>query len=537
MRTRRVGNVKKKLFFSVIAVVFLMVVGCVASQKQAKSPQEDVQAVRPAEVVTTPPKEVNRTSAVKDRKGFRLKTVEMEMTAGRPYLPIGAEILSKDGKVPLIQVVTRMADLKGFSVSWANDVNSNQAVDVHVRPEDNFWEALDNTLRQLDYFFEMDGDTIVVKYKETKRYRLVMPNLTENFTTAVGGNLIGDESQGKISGRTQMEVNISESLDFWKQVEENLDRIINSGALRSVQQAGGQQPAGGGGGPSYDQGFFITDKHLGLVTVTAPRKTHARVNEYLVNLKKEMYRMVIMEAKIVEVRLDDSHQYGINWSDLLSRVFSGTINFGSGGVIYPWDGVKFIEQVTLSPQNFTVIVDALKQYGETNILANPKITLMNGRGATIAVGENVTYIDQVESVTDENGNVTFTVTTATTLSGLGLAVMANIVNDEEVILYIVPVTSELQEPIEYRQFGGLNGAEVGLPRIRLRELATNARVRDGETLILGGLISKVEELDTDKVPLLGDIPGLGWLFKHEEKSTINRELAIFLQPRIISASF
>jgi general secretion pathway protein D/MSHA biogenesis protein MshL len=101
----------------------------------------------------------------------------------------------------------------------------------------------------------------------------------------------------------------------------------------------------------------------------------------------------------------------------------------------------------------------------------------------------------------------------------------------------VPVTSELQEPIEYRQFGGLNGAEVGLPRIRLRELATNARVRNGETLILGGLISKVEELDTNKVPLLGDIPGLGWLFKHEEKSTINRELAIFLQPRIISSAF
>jgi general secretion pathway protein D/MSHA biogenesis protein MshL len=193
--------------------------------------------------------------------------------------------------------------------------------------------------------------------------------------------------------------------------------------------------------------------------------------------------------------------------------------------------------VTLNAQTFNVVVDALKEYGETSILANPKITLMNGHGATIAVGENVTYVDQVESVTDENGNITFTVTTATVLSGLGLAVMANIINDEEVILYIVPVTSELDEPIETLAVGGADGTSVSLPRIRLRELATNARVKNGETLVLGGLISKITETEENKVPFLGDIPLLGWLFKHEQKVTTNRELAIFLQPRVISSSF
>jgi len=124
------------------------------------------------------------------------------------------------------------------------------------------------------------------------------------------------------------------------------------------------------------------------------------------------------------------------------------------------------------------------------------------------------------------------------LSGLGLAVMANVVDDDEVVLYIVPVTSELQpaatgDDIEYRAFGG---AQVGLPRVRLREISTMARIKDGETLVIGGHIDKTDGNTTNSVPLLGDLPGLGWLFKHESKSVVSRELVIFITPKIIAAA-
>ena len=305
------------------------------------------------------------------------------------------------------------------------------------------------------------------------------------------------------------------------------------------------------------KGYYITDKELGIITVTAPRKTHERVEAYLDNLKKQMYRQVIIEAKIVEVQLNDTSQYGIDWSDLLSRTFAGTINFGApdiqtasppttpgSGIIYPYhrtaayDHLKFINQITLSAQAFSILMDSLKSYGQTNVLSNPKITLMNGHGASITVGTDITYVDKVESTTDETGNVTFTVTTASVLSGLGLAVMANIINDDEVILYVVPVTSQLEpasdtEDIEYRQFGT---GEVGLPRVRLREMATMARVKNGETLIIGGHIDKSRVKTTTKVPLFGDLPVLGWLFKHDSEVTLNTELVIFLQPRVIASS-
>jgi len=244
---------------------------------------------------------------------------------------------------------------------------------------------------------------------------------------------------------------------------------------------------------------------------------------------------------------------GVDWTNIVSvanrannQTMGGVASFGEtytndAGVdlamtVYPTH--KFLNYLRLNEQAFSIAIEALKEYGTTNVLSNPKITLMNGHGASITVGEDITYIDSVESTTDENGNVTYTVETGSVLSGLGLAVMANIVDDDEVVLYIVPVTSELQQAatgddIEYRAFGG---AQVGLPRVRLREISTMARIKDGETLVIGGHIDKTEGDTTNSVPFLGDLPGLGWLFKHESKSVVSRELVIFITPKIIAAA-
>jgi len=412
-------------------------------------------------------------------------------------------------------------------------------------------------LRQLDYFYEMDKETIVVKYKDTLRYQLVMPTLKEEFKTSVGGDLIGTAGkEGQITGKTALEVNSREPLDFWKSVSDNIQKIIDQGAQRVVApaaegqgaQPAGAQPAVAQPAPSYDKGYFMIDKHLGIITVTAPKKTHDHVRDYLENLKKVMYRQVVIEAKIVEVELSDSFKAGIDWSNFMTRTFSGNIGFGdaasatAAGNVYPYHlrsgdntNVKFINAINLSAQTFSIILEALKTYGKTNVLSNPKLTLMNGHGASITVGENRTYVDKVQSTADETGNVTYTVTTSSVLSGLGMAVMANIINDTEVILYLVPVTTELQafstaEAIEYKTFGN---ASVGLPRVKLREMATMAKVQSGETLIIGGHIATKKTDTTKSVPLLGDIPGLGWLFKHKSQEITNTELVIFLQPRII----
>ncbi len=529
---------KNSIRFFLLVLLVLFLAGCAGQAPRTAENQAPAAAesMGPAPMPPPPPpKESGNPGWSVDRKGFRTKPMEMDVREGLPYTPVGAEIVSRAAPVRLINVVQQMADLHGFSVSWADDVDPDTMVNVHIRPEDNLWDALQNLLRQKDYFFELSGETIIISYKETRRYQIVMPTLKEDFQTSVGGSLIGGGAvEGRITGKTAISADIREPMDFWGGLENNLSRILE-------------------GTEAEDKGHFILDQHIGLVTLTAPRKTHAKVSEYLEDLRKQIYRQVIIEAKIMEVRLADEHQMGINWSNILSvanrtgnETLGGTAAFGedytleSGAVIantvYPTH--KFLKYMTLTPQAFSLAIEALKNYGTTNVLSNPKITIMNGHGASIIVGEDITYIDKVTSVTDDVGNVTFTVTTGSVLSGLGLAVMANIVDDTEVVLYIVPVTSELQraptgEDIEYRAFAG---AQVGLPRVRLREMSTMARIKDGETLVIGGHIDKADADATSAVPFLGDIRGLGWLFKHESKSSVTRELVIFITPKLVAAA-
>ncbi len=485
----------------ILCLIFCLLIGCSYGEKERRKQEE--RFIRRVEKIEKKEK----------REDYLIREVEIEMKKGRPYLPVGAEIISKEGKVPLSSVMRQLTRLKGFSLSWADDVDQKKMVDVNIRPEDDFWTALDNLLRQVDYFYEVEEDTIIVKYKETKTYHLAMPFLQEDFSTSIGGNLLGgEETEEKIRGEVKLEGKLEKPLNFWKIVEENLKKIIK------------------------DQGSYSIDRPLGIITVTAPRKIQRKVKQYLDNIKKEIYKQVAIEAKIIEVILNKTHETGIDWSDVLKRTFSASVEFGKEGkVYYEHKAPGFIHAITLSPQYFNVMMAALREYGKTRVISNPKITLLNGHGATITVGENITYINKVESTIDtETDVITYDVSTANILSGIGLGVVANIIDDDEVILYITPLTSELQEPIEYRQFGtGGQGAEVGLPRIKIKDMATFAKVKDGETLIIGGLIDRVKRKSTTKTPILGDIPVFGRLFRYDYEYYQTRELVILLSPHII----
>jgi len=498
---------KRKFIFLLIIICFAFI-GCAGPSKEIKKEVKKQKMPKKAAVSKT--SAVTKTKQRKSPEGYLIREVEIEMKEGKPYLPVGAEIFSKEGKVPLNSVIKEIASLKGFSVSWADDVDQNKEVDVNIRPEDDFWSALNNLLRQLDYFYELEGDTIIIKYKETKTYHLAMPFLQEDFSTSIGGNLLGgEETEGKMKGEIKLEGKLEKPLNFWKVVEDNLNKIIG------------------------DLGYYVIDKPLGLITVTAPRRVHKKVSEYLKNLKREIYKQVIIEAKVIEVKLDKTHERGIDWSDVLKRTFKGQVTFDE---VYHYKySKKFIKTITLSAQDFSVVIAALETYGEIKVVSNPKITLLNGHGATITVGENITYINKVESTVDtETDVITYDVSTANILSGIGLGVVANIISDNEVILYITPLTSELQEPIEYRSFGTTGqGAEVGLPRIKIKDMATLARVRDGDTLIIGGLIDKTTVKTEKRTPLLSDVPLLGKLFTYTSEQTISTELVILLRPRII----
>lgn len=537
-----------------------------AKSKTATPPpakEAETQAQRPLEPGQLPvrfqqPSYVLKESASGSQLGLG-ETAEIK-------IPIGADISSTTGPVALRDILKRLAALKKMNISWASDVDQHAMVDVDIRAEDDFFEAIDNILRQVDYYHEVKGNTIVVKYRETRKFQVAMPFMKTTYNTAVGGDVLGSSlgTSSAVKGNIQITSEKNE-FDIWDNIKKNIDQILEiweetvpapaattpppAAAGTPAQASAPQQPAQSTATASTTRrnvqagkGYYSIDKPIGLITVTAPRPLVDKIATYLDNLKKELYRQVSIEAKIVEVVIDDTSTRGIDWTDFLSGKGLSMYLFGAtattNGVIYDPDranrkrGVTKLE-VTGNP--FAVALDFLDTQGPSTVLANPKLSVMNGQPALISAGESIKYIDKVETTISDSGVPSYTVTTATLMSGLGMSVLATIMENDEIILSLTPVTSKISgktvaDEVDYIDVGGVT---VGIPRIKLREMNTTVRVKSGEVLVIGGLIDNAESDSQKKVPFLGDVPGIGSLFSHSTKTTKKTELVIMLQPRIL----
>ncbi|MFZ5775985.1 MAG: pilus (MSHA type) biogenesis protein MshL [Thermodesulfobacteriota bacterium] len=472
--------------------------------------------------------------------------------------------------------------LKGMNVSWANDVNQFVPVDVDIRSGDDFFKAIDNILQQASYFYEIQGNTIAVKNRETRTFHVPLPNVSTVYATTVGGDVLGassisDRNTGAMAGKLQLTSEKNE-FNFWKNIEENFDRILEvttaqkkeesekKKEIESVTEGYAKRAQAGakGKGGAYTEaeeskeltsetsvstlrdfkaglGYYTIDKHLGLISVTASRPMLDKIGRYLETLKKELYRQVAIEAKIVEVIINDEEKKGIDWSNLLNTSLNMEM-FGPNGIVYKAGSSvdRAVSQVSINPavgaapngNPFNVLISALETQGPTNILANPKISVLNGQPALISVGDTMKYIDTIDSRVDaQTGAVTYSVKTATLMSGLGMSVIASIMDSNEVVLTLTPVTSKLDgDVIPYEEVGL---GKVGVPKIQLREMNTVVRVKSGDMLMIGGLIDDVQASNIKKVPFLGDLPGVGGLFSHSTNTHKKKELVILLQPKII----
>jgi general secretion pathway protein D/MSHA biogenesis protein MshL len=571
-------------------LLFLMLTSCSSLDKQSEekaNPAELSSEKVAEEAVATKPDLTNTLPVQYQSPSYQVgEESKEELTQSKDVgMKVGATIKSTRGPQPLWDIMKRLAAIKGMNISWASDVDQKVLVDVDINAGDDYNEAIGNLLRQVDYFHEVSGNTIVIKYKETRQFHIAMPFVKSNYKTGTGGNVLGsDEESNNIDGTIELKSNENE-FDVWKSIEANLNSILDVWTTEAVTETAEKETTNVQENPgnneaankekvvseatrlrSSNKNVYIIDKPVGMITVTAPRPLLERVDTYFKNLKRELYKQVSIEAKIIEVKLTQNSSIGINWNEVL-RNFSvdGVVEFGSqalGGQVYPFifadeegtngvqsidldgdgtsdahtkiqDPTRFVSKVAINPQNFTAFINALQEQGDTKVLSNPKISLMNGQPGLITVGRNVTYIDNIESDLDsETGIITYTVNTERILSGIGMALTATILDDKEIILNLVPVTSELVEPIEYKDVGTL-GATVGLPIVNVREMSTTVRVKNGEMLVIGGLISEIQETEGNFAPVVGNIPLFRYLFGYEEKINQKRELIILLRPVII----
>ena len=524
---------------------------------------------------------------------FKVGDVQIkENKLGLPKLKVGADIESRSGKVSLRDIIRELARLKGFTVSWNQDVNQDAAVDVDIQANDDFWTALDNILRQLDYFFEFKNNTLIIGYKETKTYQVAMPNISYNFTAAVGGNMLGGPTNTKNLGEVSL-ATVKDSnedwakeknrryvnrYDLWKELRQNLDQILEIWEMENVQRKTLTSPAAqasqknqkqenpkdkrqeaerstaeSAGWVSMGRGSYTIDESLGILTVNASPSLQRRVKRYINTFKSSLYRQVSIQVHILEVQLSEGSSKGIDWSKVLkdaerdSSLISGQIGYGKNGVVYQAKsspeamkirkGLHLLGKISLAPTDFKLLVNALEEQGTVHTLSEPRLNLLNGSPGVLTVGESIRYIRDVSKDVSNTGTagstITYTAETDDILSGLAFSVVCNILGNNEVVLYLTPVTSELKRPIEYKAFGPNKELQVGLPDVKLRQMSTMAKIRDNDFLILGGLIDETRSNSSSNVPLLGRIPLIKWAFRNEIKSKARRELVIILQPHIL----
>ena len=488
-------------------------------------------------------------------------------------LRVGATIKSTAGPQPVWDVLKKLANLKGMTVSWANDVDQNFLVDVDINAQDLFLDAVSNLLRQADYFYEVNGRTLIVRNKTTKVFHIGVPYIRGDYTTTVGGNFLTSKTAAEGTEGVVKITSEKNEYDIWSNVQKNLDVILGVAAREQAALAAGRMAAAQAAAqqaeglapvmtPSVlpavpsgreestqraeDGAFYIVDKATGSITVTAKPSVMATVENYINNLKKQLYRQISLEAKIIEVYLEDRSKIGLDWGSILENFnIRGTVHFGADGQVYPWistrgDAVsptRFVSRITMPSVDFNVFLNALDQQGESRVLSNPKITVLNGQPALISVGKDVAYIKEVErEVSDTSGTskTTYSVKIDNVVEGVSMGVMATIVDDHSMIMHLTPITTEIVGGvIKEERFGQNDEMKVGLPEIGVRQMSTIVQVANGEMLIIGGLIDSIQENTEKFAPVVGKIPIVKYLFGVEEKKIKKRELVILLSPHII----
>ncbi len=361
-------------------------------------------------------------------------------------------------------------------------------------------------------------------------------NLLDMIESAQGNNN-GGASRGGSALTPGSRVQTLNRTDFWNSLEKTIISII--------------------GGESESRSVMITPQ-AGMVVVKAMPNELSAVRDFLERSELSIKRQVILEAKILEVRLSDGFEAGINWSAINGQlgyahstgVGTKTITdqlsrqYGSNGNILGASrtsseayeiGADNLFSSIIQVEDITKILSLLESQGSVQVLSSPRVSTVNNQKAVIRVGSDEYFVTGISS------NQTTTATTSTStpnielssfFSGISLDVTPQISEGGEVILHIHPVVSEVTDQQKIFTVGD---EEFALPlALRgVRESDSIVKAVNGQVIVLGGLMTESANVADGKRPLLGDIPGVNALFRTKHKAKAKTELVILLRPIVV----
>jgi len=301
-----------------------------------------------------------------------------------------------------------------------------------------------------------------------------------------------------------------------------------------------------------ESGKVIPDIETNSILVIDYPPNIAMVEEYL-KMADVSSEQVLIEARVVEVKLEKEHALGVNWSLFMEKAGAeiGQFRLGSGSgqglqQVIPFRKPKWepligeVQEpftIGIFDENIEIVLRALTTQLKTEILSAPKVTTTNNRRAKIDVIKTIPYLEEIKEEEEESAGGTTTTTYTYTYTyadeGVNLEVMPQINPDRSITMILCP---QVKEIVRWKPVLGPAGAPgvPELPETDIRMAQTKVTVREGQTLVIGGLIREKIRAGATKVPLLGDIPLLGSCFRTKKDEKQKVELLIMVSPTIIT---
>jgi len=345
----------------------------------------------------------------------------------------------------------------------------------------------------------------------------------------------GTASDTDVTGSSVVTHNAS---DFWTGIESDIRAMV--------------------GGQRQPPGEAVINRQAGVIVVRAMPEQLRDVADYLNKIAQTVTRQVVLEAKIVEVELSDAYQAGINWAAVLTKGeksyfigqrgpqqgFDGdlgalpsvTVPVGPGntfsGLLTNALGGAFT--VGLDFADFNAFIELLGTQGRTKVLSSPRVSTLHNQKAVIKAGTDEFFVTGVSSDTTTGTSTTTTVDLELTpfFSGVALDVTPQISESGTVLMHIHPTVSDVSD--QQKNFS-VRGTTDSLPLAlsQIRESDSIVKAQSGQIIVIGGLMRVTRRKQEYKVPVAGDLPLLGRLFRSDREQNLTSELVILLRPLVV----
>lgn len=361
-------------------------------------------------------------------------------------------------------------------------------------------------------------------------------------------------SSGGGGGGTYTSVGLSSDQNFWSEIKDQIENILNVQSSSSSPSDFSSSSPSPGFPPSeakippseakidiYEQkleqsnseAFVAVNPSASLIMVGSTVKKMKQVEKYINKVKNKLLDSVEVELTFLEIRDTNNTEYGVSWAATLTNLlhtYDHTALSLSGTSVTDITGSSYSANIhsTAHPDEQNLIINALKQVADVSILEKTTILLRNNTAGGFSTGTETSYIDSItQDLSTEGGVSSYAISKGTILSGIDISISVTL-NKDVITLTMIPKLSTLKnmETLE------LSGVKVQNPTIDIRKSITTIVVKDGETKAIVGYNSKNRQALKERVPILGDIPLVGWLFGKTKNVDERTSIVMLITPRI-----